>query len=580
MRTDDANLLGLFARERDESAFSELARRHGDLIFHTALRRTGNHAMAEDVSQQVLCALARKAAQLALTTGESGLAPWLHRATIFEASKALRAESSRQRRKELQHPDSMPATGPETSTWEEAMPHLDPALDTLGESDRGVLILHFFRRLSFREIATSTGKSADAVQKQSSRALEKLSRLLRSRGVILPAAVLAAGLTAESAKAAPATLVATLAGHAVSTTAILPLNPLLLMLTTKTKVLVPVVVIACAIPLGLQQAAISSGKRDLAGLTQHPTHSTATADAMAARKRLSRPPALDVGLSPNRDWQTLMEECFRSKTSTEFDAFNAKLGRIPPADLSRLIKEVTDSETPGMTKALFLGNLGRTLAETDPEAACKLIMDAFKGSPSFARLFNHANGEFLIKQWARRDPAAAQTWIESMKRDLKNGDWVPDAGVGKFQLPVFEQRLRDDPESARAWLGSQPPEARLELMRMVLSSHEVWLGEPNPAEAAAYLQYARETATPDAPPHTMLTRLTGQLMRHKRFPDVKSWFSSGQLAAEEKQVVAAAVARLSAKDSRQAPAIEDWLRTTMPKDADRLLQQAHDNLEK
>ncbi|MCW1925011.1 hypothetical protein OKA05_20785 [Luteolibacter arcticus] len=68
MRTDDANLLGLFARERDESAFSELARRHGGLIFHTALRRTGNHAMAEDVSQQVLCALARKAAQLALTT--------------------------------------------------------------------------------------------------------------------------------------------------------------------------------------------------------------------------------------------------------------------------------------------------------------------------------------------------------------------------------------------------------------------------------------------------------------------------------------------------------------------------------
>lgn len=84
MRETDESLLLAFAAHRDEAAFRQVAERYLGLIFHTALRRTGNRQMAEDVSQHILCAIARKAAPLAR---KPGLLPsWIHRATLYESS--------------------------------------------------------------------------------------------------------------------------------------------------------------------------------------------------------------------------------------------------------------------------------------------------------------------------------------------------------------------------------------------------------------------------------------------------------------------------------------------------------------
>jgi len=257
----------MFSRTRDEAAFAELARRHGGLIYHTALRRTGSPALAEEVSQQVLCVLVRKAAQLVTVLDQGALPRWLHRATTLEASKALRDECSHQRRSQLLHPDDQPATGTGGSPWEDMLPHLDPALDRLGEGDRNVVILHFFERLTFREIAAITGRSAAAVQRQSSRAVEKLSRLLRTRGVVLPMAVLASGLAAESAKAAPAILLSTLATKAFATAAILPAKPLIAVASTKPKVLVPLAAIVCLLPFVIRQSILSHEERDATART-------------------------------------------------------------------------------------------------------------------------------------------------------------------------------------------------------------------------------------------------------------------------------------------------------------------------
>lgn len=587
MNTTDATLLGLFARERDEAAFAELARRYGNLIFHTALRRTGSHAMAQEVSQQVLCVIARKAANLALTTGEGGLAPWVHRATLFEASKAIRSETSQQRRKQLQHPDDMPATAPGESFWDDTLPHLDPAMDKLGESDREVLIQHFFRRLTFREIAATTGRSADAVQKQSVRALEKLSHLLRSRGVVLPAAALAAGLMAESAKAAPPVLISSLATEAVATTATLPANPLLVMLSTKTKILVPLVVLVCALPVISQQITLSRANSRLAdlqalsGISTDPLASLATA---STRQRAARPAASKTAsplISDKRDWMTLMEESNnRGNTPTALAAFRAKLDAMSVAERARVMREAAQSDVSQMQKCMFLSSITSSLLETDPGIACATIVDSFKGDPSFGFMFNNALGYPAYRAWLKQDPAAVQAWYENLKREHDEGGWAPAKLVNDFQVPLFGTLVRVNPDAARAMLAAETSdESRQFLLRcgaVAYAGNGGTEGEGSAAEAATYLQYAREYPgrPEDGPPE--FNDIISRLAMNGRVNDLQAWASLPNLTPEERQILGSEVAANWARYPDKAPALEAWLKKTMPQDADRLIQQARD----
>jgi DNA-directed RNA polymerase specialized sigma24 family protein len=127
MTERDEELLESFAGSRDEAAFGILAGRYGGLVLHTALRRTGDRQMAEEVCQNVLCAMAKKAPQLAKDPAR--LVPWLHRATLYESHKAMRSESSYRRRKALQEAAAIPEEASGESPWAEAVPHLDVALD-------------------------------------------------------------------------------------------------------------------------------------------------------------------------------------------------------------------------------------------------------------------------------------------------------------------------------------------------------------------------------------------------------------------------------------------------------------------
>jgi DNA-directed RNA polymerase specialized sigma24 family protein len=49
----DAELLRAFAKARDEAAFSEIVRRHVVMVHSTALRLTGQAALAEEIAQNV-----------------------------------------------------------------------------------------------------------------------------------------------------------------------------------------------------------------------------------------------------------------------------------------------------------------------------------------------------------------------------------------------------------------------------------------------------------------------------------------------------------------------------------------------
>jgi len=77
--TSHRDLLRDFAERKPEQAFQALVERHIDVVFATALCRVNDAAAAQEVAQNVLIALARKAvwlrSQVSLTTRAASKPP-------------------------------------------------------------------------------------------------------------------------------------------------------------------------------------------------------------------------------------------------------------------------------------------------------------------------------------------------------------------------------------------------------------------------------------------------------------------------------------------------------------------------
>lgn len=100
-----------------------------------------------------------------------------------------------------------------------ALPHLDEAMNGLGETDRTALLMRFYSGRTFPEIAGAMGRTEEGARKLCTRAAEKLSALLRLRGVALSAGALGTAMTADWASAAatvPSGLTASLTSHVLS----------------------------------------------------------------------------------------------------------------------------------------------------------------------------------------------------------------------------------------------------------------------------------------------------------------------------------------------------------------------------
>ena len=76
------------------------------------------------------------------------------------------------------------------------------------EKDRQTLLLRFFERKSFLEVATALGTNEDAATKRARRAVEKLRQLFIKRGVALSTTAIGGLLVANGVQAAPASLAA------------------------------------------------------------------------------------------------------------------------------------------------------------------------------------------------------------------------------------------------------------------------------------------------------------------------------------------------------------------------------------
>lgn len=211
---DDATLLRRYATGQSREAFEELVRRYLPLVHAAALRRLGGDShRAEDVAQQVFCAVARQAARLAV---HPSLAGWLYTTTRNEVITVVRTESRRRTRERVAqtmspgHEDPTPP-----ADWSQLRPVLDAAMDELDDRDREAVLLRFFRGLPFAEIGRATGLQEDAARKRVERALDRLRGHLRPHGITSSAAALAALLGQQAAGAVSPGLVAAVTGGAL-----------------------------------------------------------------------------------------------------------------------------------------------------------------------------------------------------------------------------------------------------------------------------------------------------------------------------------------------------------------------------
>jgi RNA polymerase sigma factor (sigma-70 family) len=201
--TDDAELLRRFADDRSDDAFSEVVRRHVDLVYSSALRQAwGDHHRAQEITQMVFVTLARKAARLA---SHPVLPAWLHRASRLAALEINRKEARRHKYERAAGAEILAGTdGEEHAAWEEVRPVLDAAINRLNERDRQAILLRFFAKQSLGEIAQRLELSENAARMRVERALAKLHVQLIQQGIKSSAAALVAAITGNAIVAAPA----------------------------------------------------------------------------------------------------------------------------------------------------------------------------------------------------------------------------------------------------------------------------------------------------------------------------------------------------------------------------------------
>jgi RNA polymerase sigma factor (sigma-70 family) len=343
---DDATLLRLYAEDRSEAAFTELVRRHVNLVYGAALRRTGGDLhSAADVAQQVFTTLARDARRLSRHTL---LQAWLHTATR-NASLNLMISEHRRKVRESQAASLEPSVsgGESTPDWERIKPMLDGAIDELAEPDRAAVVLRFLEHREFSEIGLALKVSADAARMRTERALERLRALLARRGVTSTAAALGAIVANQPLMSAPAGIASALASASLagSATGVGLATSLTYIMTTK--------IVATAIISGL--LAFEIGRYlDRAGFGG--SHPQPALENPAQSRAIASLRQSNAALQAEIDQLDAVNGRL-NEANAQLNASNAQLTAAKAAAPATPVKNLSIGMTPRELKQTILNNL-------------------------------------------------------------------------------------------------------------------------------------------------------------------------------------------------------------------------------
>lgn len=220
----DADLLGRFVRQRDETAFTLLVERHWPMVQHVCRRVLGDAHAAEDACQATFLVLARKAAAVGRP---AMLAGWLYRVAHRVALKARCANCRWHATSARAVPrDAVPDPLSEL-TGRELLVVLEEELQRLPETYRMAVVCCCLESLTLDEAAVRLGCTAGALRGRLERGRACLHRRLLKRGLTLPAVLAAAEIARGSttASAVAVTVKAALAfGSPLAGTAPIPVE--------------------------------------------------------------------------------------------------------------------------------------------------------------------------------------------------------------------------------------------------------------------------------------------------------------------------------------------------------------------
>ncbi|MBL9117604.1 MAG: sigma-70 family RNA polymerase sigma factor [Verrucomicrobiaceae bacterium] len=195
--TLDEDLAALRAG-RTSAACSRIVERHGPLVKSACLRVLRDEGLAEDAAQETFLLLMKKAPHLPPTTP---LAGWLYHAACRTAQNLLRTTARRRAREHS--PDAITHMTPDTQPqlWAELEPHLDDAMLSLPERQRGLVLQCYFQNQSQRSAAAAHGCSESVVSRELSAAMEALRKFFAKKRINISAVLLVGLLSTHGASA-------------------------------------------------------------------------------------------------------------------------------------------------------------------------------------------------------------------------------------------------------------------------------------------------------------------------------------------------------------------------------------------
>jgi len=201
----DSSLLQRYLTGRDgaeQAAFSALVERHGPMVLGVCRQVLGNAHDAQDAFQATFLVMARKAGSV---HDAESLASWLHGIALRVAVRA-KADEARRKVHERRYATMKEKDRDNEAVGSEPWPELHEEIARLPQRFREPVVLCYLEGLSAEQAAVRIGCPPGTIWSRLSRARERLRGSLVRRGVALPAALLAAGLTTPASAALPATL--------------------------------------------------------------------------------------------------------------------------------------------------------------------------------------------------------------------------------------------------------------------------------------------------------------------------------------------------------------------------------------
>jgi RNA polymerase sigma factor (sigma-70 family) len=217
----DQDLIAAFVKQRSESAFAELLRRHGPIVFGVCRRILGHTQDAEDAFQAVFIVLARRATAIR-NAGQLG--GWLYGVAVRAALKA-RTMLARRQRRELASAKNEAVV--DSSDTEELRRIIDEELAQLAVNYRNVIV-HCDLNGESRSVASrALGWPEGTVAARLAKARLLLASRLSRRGITLASSVLASVLAVQNVAAVPASLVAKARAITVGSVGVSPASQVL-----------------------------------------------------------------------------------------------------------------------------------------------------------------------------------------------------------------------------------------------------------------------------------------------------------------------------------------------------------------